>query len=205
MEGEGNAEVTIDVKNNKTESEKDFSLFINGTDAQSVQLKFIQEPIVIYPVTIDPNILTNVPASGDTYYIDVVTISTGVGWSVSGIAGLCKVEPHSGYGDGRVKVTVLENSNQNRRDANIVFKVEEYDEDKDQTLKIIQLGQGQVPYSLGLNLNTISMEYKKSSKTFNIISNLDWDITIDESWCTVDTTSGNGDKTITVSVTANTG
>ena len=205
MNGEGDAEVTIDVKENKTEEENNFSLTINGTSAQTVQLKFKQEPAVIYPVTIRPNTLTNVPASGDTYYINVSTIATDIKWSVSGIAGICTVDPQSGTGDGSVKVTVLENPNTNRRDANVIFKAEDYGADKDRTLKIIQLGQGQVPYSLGVSPDTLSMGNTQSTKTFNIVSNLDWKITSDQTWCTVDTLSGNGNKQITVSVTANTG
>lgn len=205
MSGEGDAEVTIDVKENKDEDENEFSLSIIGTFAQSIQLKFKQEPAVIYPVTIKPSILTNVPSSGDTYYISVSTIETDITWSVSGIAGICTVNPQSGTGGGSVKVTVLENPNSSRRDANVIFKAEDYSADKDRTLKIIQLGQGQVPYSLGVNPDTLSMENTQSTKTFNIVSNLDWKIAPDQSWCTVDTLSGNGNKQITVSVTANTG
>lgn len=205
MNGEGDAEVTIDVKENQTENENDFSLTIYGSSAQTVKLKFKQEPAVIYPVTINPKSLTNVPASGNTYYINVSTIATDIEWSVSGIAGICTVEPQSGTGDGSVKVVVLENPNTSRRDSNIIFKAKDYGADKDRTLKIIQLGQGQVPYSLGVNPDTLSMENTQSSKTFNIVSNLDWKITSDQSWCTVDTLSGSGNKQINVSVTANTG
>ncbi len=43
------------------------------------------------------------------------------------------------------------------------------------------------------------------SKTFNIASNMDWTITVDAAatWCTVSPLSGNGDKTITVTISSN--
>ena len=205
MNGEGDAEVTINVRENHTEDEKNFSLTIYGSSAQTIKLKFKQEPAVIYPVTINPKSLTNVPASGNTYYINVSTIETDIEWSVYGVAGICTVDPQSGTGAGSVKVVVLENPNTSRRDANVIFKAKDYSADKDRTLKIIQLGQDQVPYSLRVNPDTLSMENTQSTKTFSIVSNLDWKIASDQPWCTVDTISGSGNMQITVSVTANTG
>lgn len=64
--------------------------------------------------------------------------------------------------------------------------------------------QKEASYSLSIDETSISVDSSSSSKSFNISSNDSWTISTADSWISVSEISGNGNKKITVTISANT-
>lgn len=71
-----------------------------------------------------------------------------------------------------------------------------------QSVKVQQQGKA-IEYSLMLDVEALSFDSDECCKTFTITSNDSWTASSDVSWATLSSTSGSGNKTITVSCEAN--
>lgn len=124
------------------------------------------------------------------------SIKSNIAWTVSSSQDWCSVNPASGSSDGSVSVSVEENTSLSERTATITVESEA----GTQTVKVIQSGAEPV---LQLNKNDLSFTANAGSDSFTITSNTNWTITSDQTWCTVSTSSGSGNGTITVNVSEN--
>ena len=124
-------------------------------------------------------------------------ISSNTSWVVSSDQTWCSVSPTSGSNDGSVTVKVEENTSTAERTATITVKSEA----GEKTVKVKQSG---VAATLTLDASSLEFAAGSGSKMFRINSNTAWAVSSNQSWCSVNPTSGNGDGSVTVSVDENT-
>lgn len=142
---------------------------------------------------IDTTSIGYFPLSGDKRSVAVVS---NAAWEISSCPSWITTSVKSGNaGNTSFDMEVKENKDQSR-DGVIVIK--------NAALSYrINVTQGGVQLDLGKK--ELPFNNAKSSDTFTIKSNSSWTVTSDKpSWCTVDQSSGSGNATIKVNVTANT-
>ncbi len=128
---------------------------------------------------------------------NTVDVTSNSSWSVSDDATWITVSPTSGSNNGTLIISVSENSGNGR--SGIVTIIAECNTTK--TINVTQSGT----CSLSLSSTTLEYNYLSGLQNVNITSNSNWTITKDASWITVLPTSGNNNRTISVSVAYNNG
>lgn len=103
-----------------------------------------------------------------------------------------------------VKVTATDNADPLPRTATIVVRLTDVptaeQAESEQTITITQQGEG---WKLDVDKLNLSTGSDAASLSFNIMSNDDWTAQSSVNWATLSSTQGHGDKTITVSFSAN--
>ena len=142
---------------------------------------------------IDTTSIGYFPLSGGKRSVPVVS---NAAWEISSCPSWITTSTKSGNaGNTSFDMEVKENKDLSR-DGVIVIK----NAALSYRINVIQSG-----VQLDLGKQTMSFTNAKGSDTFTIKSNSSWTVTSDKpSWCTVDQSSGSGNATIKVSVTANT-
>ncbi len=180
--GSGDGEVTVTVspsnttKNTKQEivfdnSEKKEKLIINRTG---------RDPL---PITLSQNVI-GVPVAGGTYKVTVnselpFTATSSVDWVQVSV-------------DGKIAtVVVTENNNGTHVGAQVLFKTEE-------NSAVLSITQNQP--ILSLSADYLYSPDEGAELEFKITCNFLWTLTTSSSWVTASEYSGNGDKTIKVTV-----
>ena len=128
---------------------------------------------------------------------ETITITSNVSWSIQCDQTWCRLSSSSGSNNGTVIVNVSENTSTTTRNAIITIS------SNDANSVQISVSQGGASPVLQLNKNDLSFTASYGNDSFTITSNTSWTITSDQSWCTVSSSSGSGNATITVSVQEN--
>ncbi|MCL2011932.1 MAG: IPT/TIG domain-containing protein [Cystobacterineae bacterium] len=128
-------------------------------------------------------------------------IFSNTDWSLStNGADWLSVEPSSGNGNAEVRVTVLQaNTGSTERSAQVLITAENLQE----TVAITQSAPGLGP-ELRVDRTSLDFDAEAGSATLILQSNTPWSASCSENWCSLDMASGSGNRTVTVSVSANT-
>ena len=124
-------------------------------------------------------------------------VNSNTGWNVTVDADWLSVDPVSGSGDKSVKVTATENTSGTDRSATIRVTWSGGTE----VITVTQKAQGDY---LSLTTNAMTFSSKSDPQYFMVNSNTGWNVTVDADWLSVDPVSGNGDKSVKVTVSENT-
>ncbi len=123
-------------------------------------------------------------------------ITSNTNWTISSPAW-CSLSTTSGSGNATITVDASENTTTEQRTGQIVINGEGVD-----AASISVTQQAKVP-SLSVNTTTLNFETKGGKQSFVITSNISWTISC-PAWCSLSTTSGSGNATITVEASENT-
>lgn len=127
------------------------------------------------------------------------SVTSNVSWRVACDADWVTLTESTtrGTGNGTVKVSVKENSSIESRTATVTISSTDAGSVK---VIITQAGDN---LELKLNKNDMSFVAAGGSDSFTITCNTSWTVTSDQSWCTVSSSSGSGNTSITVYVSEN--
>jgi len=195
MSGSNNETVTVTAKANTSPTQLKATIFVRGKDVAEQTISVTQDansPDPELTAKIDDN--SPVPASGGTR---VITITSNTDWTVSSDAPWLTIYPTAGSNDGTVTVTTPSYSTLDGRSADILIRGVGA---RDMVIKITQMAGQMLALNYSDNMDFIATG---GQKTFEITSDLAWNISSDASWCTVSPSSGGGNSTITVITTAN--
>ena len=126
-----------------------------------------------------------------------INITSNVSWSIQCDQIWCKLSTSSGSNNGSIIISVSENTSTSARNA--IITISSIDANSVQ----VSVSQDGADPILELNKNDLSFTSSEGNDSFTITSNTSWTITSDQPWCTVSSTSGSGNGTITVSVQEN--
>lgn len=126
-----------------------------------------------------------------------IKVSSNSEWAVSSNQNWCGVSPITGSKQDSLSITIKENTTTSARQAIVTITAEA------QTKKITinQMGRNE---SLSISSNYFSVSPENKSHIFTIQTNLSWSISSDQSWCIPSSTSGNGENTLSFTVSENT-
>ena len=138
------------------------------------------------------------PSEGGTFQFEIE--AKNIDWEISCDQDWCTIDPVFGKEDKEINVTVKENNSNANRTSNITIKYLNQ-------IITITLVQSENPNTEGLFIlstlaNCVEPEGNQSCY-FTISSNSSWTATSDQGWCTLQTTSGFGNKVIYYSVKEN--
>ena len=125
------------------------------------------------------------------------TITSNTSWSVTSNQSWCTLSSSSGSDNGTITVNVTENTTTSSRSATITVKAG----DLSQTITVTQAGANA---TLQLNKSSMAFESSSGSGSFTISSNTSWSISSNQSWCTLSSSSGSNNATVTLYVSENT-
>lgn len=124
-----------------------------------------------------------------------VNVTANCDWKVSCSASWLTINPMSGNANATLTLSAQENT-VTAREATITVTGGGFT----RTISVTQRGAEE---KLSVSPQTLEFDSNAEEKTFAITSNSTWTISSDQSWCTVNKSSGNGNENITVKVTQN--
>ena len=128
---------------------------------------------------------------GPKAYSKTLAVSSNTSWTASSNAAWCTVR----QGDGELTISATRNETDTPRTANVTVQALGI-------TKTIKVTQQNATLALSPSA-TMSFNPESSSESLQITSNVEWTASSNANWCTLNATSGTGDKTITVSATEN--
>lgn len=126
------------------------------------------------------------------------TITSNTSWTIKSDHEWCTVSSTSGSNNATITVNVTENTSTSSRSATITINSNDAGSVK------VSVTQAGADSDLQLNKDNLLFTATGGNDSFTITSNTSWTAASDQTWCTVNTTSGNGNSTITVNVVENT-
>ena len=191
--------VEMDIKENTTVSER--SAVITFTCGKASARLTVKQAKAGEFLTVDNQTSTSVTFDKKDADSKTFSVESNVSWEVNSDESWCTVSPKSGSNNGTVTVNVTANPSSTERTATVTVKGGGIT----RTVKVTQAG-GIVLLVNNSTSTTVNFDKKDaSSKTFSVESNVSWEVSSDQSWCTVSPKSGSNNGTVTVNVTANTG
>ena len=144
-------------------------------------------------ISLDMNSMEFTAESGSKAF----NIKSNTSWTVSSNQTWCSVSPTSGKNNGSVTVKVSENTQTSARTATVTVKSE---------IGILTVKVTQNEANAAISLDTSTMEFTSSSgeQAFKITANTSWAVSSDQTWCSVNPTSGSNNGSVTVKVSENT-
>ena len=133
-----------------------------------------------------------------------VTVSSNTSWTVRADDSWAMCSPSGG--DGGANVTISASINDTGRERSTTIRFTDKTGRATASINVTQKAGGTPSTSsLEVSKNNLSFKATGGSDSFKISSNTSWTVSSDQSWCTVNTTSGSNDGTINVTVTENKG
>lgn len=185
----GETEVTVSVAHNASVNSRSGSAYfvINGTN--SIEVPITQEGIRFDVST------TDVAFSSATS-TETLNITSNDTWEVKSKPDWISLNTMSGSGDATLRLTATENNTTTARQGELII------ETTDGVIsKTVALSQAAKTVEYG-DVN-ISFGYASSSQTTSFITDGSWSLTTDDSWITVDKTSGAGNATLLITTEEN--
>ena len=135
-----------------------------------------------------------------------ISVNSNTSWDVTVDQNWLKYSPSGGSNNGSVSIHAEDNTTGADRTTHLTIKATRANITVD--IQVTQKAKSTTPTptpdpTLSVGTSSISLAAAGESKTFNITSNTSWTISSDQSWCTVDATSGSDNKTITVKADEN--
>ncbi len=131
----------------------------------------------------------------------VFEIKSNGAWEISSDQSWIHPSTSNGNSNQTIDVSVEENTTYAHRSGTITIRDESGHNLPDRTVKINQLRH---PNYVTISDFNISFLNSDVAKTFQVTSNVSWEIISNQPWVTVSPSSGNGNSTITVTSSANT-
>ena len=154
------------------------------------------QPEVETKLDISKNEFKDLTAEGIEITFDITSNSD---WEITQIPDWCTVEPKKGTDNGNVKITLTANeSTESRREATLKVTAKELTKE----VFISQLPKDFVATLAVSPKEFTDLAFEGAEITFNIESNTEWTITGIPEWCETGTTGGNGNASVTITVTA---
>ena len=125
-----------------------------------------------------------------------VNVTANCDWKISCSATWLTINPMSGNANAQVTLSAQENTTITQRDATITVTGGGFT----RTISVTQRG---ADVKLTVSPQTLEFEYKEEEKTVALTTNTTWAVTSDQSWCTVNKSSGSNNENITVKVSQN--
>ena len=194
LKGSETEVLTISASGNTGESSVSERTAIVTVKSGNVSRKVIvtQSPdiqIRVEPAVIEFGPVSNLNSSFKVY-------SNASKWTVESNSTWCRVSPASSSNNGSVSVTVESNTvvNATAREATVFVKSGSVE--KKVTIK-------QTAPLLEVDKEHLAMTHGSGNEYVAVTSNIGWTVRSSASWCTVSPAQGNGNGSITVSVTRN--
>lgn len=193
--GSGDGNFTAEVTENQSKESRTGHITLKGDNSKSISIE-VTQPAKGYNLVVKPEEISDVDANGAEKVIDVTSNDS---WTVSTSVSWLSTSKSSGSNDGSFTVTIKANTNTSPRDGKITITGE-----KSGFKKTIKVGQRGVDYNLTVNPEFISASSDAMKQTVTISSNESWTISkSNDSWITLDKTSGSGNGSFNVSISAN--
>lgn len=190
--GTGNGTITVGVMQNSEAKERTATIYFSSTDAGSVEVIITQSGANV-DLKLSKNVMSYITRGGN----DSFEITCNTDWAITVNQTWCTADPSIGSGNRRIIVSAQENTSLEQRQATITVKAG----DLKQSISVSQVGANA---TLKLNKSSMSFDASGGNDNFMIDSNTSWTITNNQSWCTVSSTSGVNNGSITVNVSENT-
>lgn len=129
-----------------------------------------------------------------------ITVTASAAWAVNKSAGSewLTINPESGKaGTTNITLSATENTATEARTATISV----WSGDITKKIEVTQAGAN---HEISIDTNNLEFTADEGSKTFKITTNTSWTVASDQTWCSVNPTSGKNDGTVTVKVEENT-
>jgi hypothetical protein len=169
-----------------------FTLSLPALSITSVILKGASGPYL----NVNSNTLNVAAAANST---GTITVSSNAGtWTASSDQAWLTVSPGTGSNNGSITVTATSanTSTTTTRDAHVTVT----NGTITKTVTVTQLAQS----TLSLNPTSVSIAApSNSSGTFAVTSNTDWTVSSNQTWLSVDPSTGSGNGTVTVTANSN--
>ena len=199
MSGQGYKEITVSSKEN-TSAPRTATIIVKWNDGETEYMETITVYQAYVPTPDPPSLPSSITFSSQGGS-QTFTLTSNVAWTISSSSGWLSASPSSGSGDAEVTVHVTENSSNYDRTAVLTITTAG---GYTRTIHIKQGGQGSYLY---MKVSMINMAFAPAGGTlsFNISSNIDWQISIPEEadWLTVNPDHGSGDGTVAVTAAPN--
>ena len=196
--GSNGGTVTVNVTANTGSTERTATVTVKGGGiTRTVTVTQAGEAFL----TVDKKTSTTVAFTKKDAGSKSFSIESNVSWEVSSDQSWCTVSPKSGSNGGTVTVNVTANTGSTERTATVTVKGGGIT----RTVTVTQAGEAFLTVDKKTSTTVAFTKKDAGSKSFSIESNVSWEVSSDQSWCTVSPKSGSNNGTVTVNVTANTG
>jgi hypothetical protein len=189
--GSGNKEITVTVAANATQESRTGILTITAgslTRQLTIQQKETASALDLSIPSIEAQV------GGGTYTFN---ISSNQSWTIASNQTWCAVQPASGSGNKEISVAIPANTAATSRSA--VLTVTAGSVSKQITVQ----QKGAASADLEVSVSLIEAEAAAGTYKFTAYSNQSWTIASSQTWCSVQPSSGSGNKEVSVSLGAN--
>lgn len=128
------------------------------------------------------------------------SITSDTNWTITSNQSWCSIATTSGSNNKTISFTITPNTSTLGRTAIINVKTNS----SSIQITVTQEGQKEIVPNLSVSPESLSVTASDQTSSFNISCNTNWTVSSNQTWCTPSETSGNGSKTITCSIAANT-
>ena len=126
-----------------------------------------------------------------------VTVTSNTHWTINGSANWLSLNKSEGDDNGVVTISVQENTTESERNVTLTFSGTN---GSSRQLTVTQAGRSS---DFSVTPTNISAEATACTVTFNIVGEANWTAQSNQAWATLSDVSGEGNKTITVTLTDN--
>ncbi|WP_025742668.1 BACON domain-containing protein [Aquimarina pacifica] len=191
--GSNNGSIEITVDENTSTNTRTADITVEGGDITRT-ITITQAAATIDDI-LTVSAVSEFSADGET---QTVTITSNIDWTVSENSSWVSVNTDSGSNNGSIEITVDENTSTNERTADITV------EGGDIT-RTITITQAAAIIDDILTVSAISeFSADGDTQTVTITSNIDWTVSENGSWVSVNTDSGSNNGSIEITVDENT-
>jgi hypothetical protein len=188
--GSGNGTLVANYTQNTTTTSRTAHIAVSANGATTQNVTVVQAGAAA-ALTVSPQSQNVGAPQGNTSF----GITSNTNWSAQSDASWCTVTP-SGNGNGTLVANYSQNTSTTLRTAHITVSANGA---TTQNVTVVQAG---ATATLAINPQSQNVTSMQGSTNFNILSNTNWTVQSDASWCTV-TSSGNGNGTISAYYTEN--
>ncbi|MBQ9203602.1 MAG: BACON domain-containing protein [Prevotella sp.] len=192
--GRGSQNVTITVSVNPSSSKERTAIVTVQTTSGSISRNItVTQAANVESLELTPSNMTFTYQAGN----QDVTVTSNTHWTVSGTASWLNVNKQEGDGNGKVTISVVENTTETERSAVLTFTGEGGAEKK---LEIVQAGR-----STEFTVSPTQIQAPAIANTvqFTIGGDARWTLKSSESWAVLSDLSGDGTKVISVALADN--
>lgn len=192
-EGTGNSAIAILAEQNADTTIRTATITVSAEKLSPIEVKVSQNGSQ-YDLAISQNKF-EIDAAGGTGTFDITSNTT---WTVASSESWLTVSTSEGSENASLIITAEKNAETTVRTAQITVTGTKT---LPQTITVKQAG---MVYELVFSSKKVTLEAQENSTaTFDITTNMDWNITFEENWLTVEPKSGSGNGQVTITVKSN--
>ena len=153
----------------------------------------------LYYVTAEPTAFSNIASSGGS---NQITVMSNTSWTASANQSWCTLSATSGSNNSTVNFTVGSNSSQSGRSATITFRIST---GSTATVSLSQAGHAAPSYTLDVSPTSVTIAATQTTQSITVTSNTSWTVSSNQTWCTLNPTSGSNNGTVIATLSTNSG